>query len=526
MTTSPELDCVVIGSGTSGAACAMALLDAGRTVHMIDAGIALEPERAEALAVARKNGRLTPETAPWVREQDTKAKIPRKLLYGSDFPFREAPEGIRLDSQGVGAEPTFALGGFSNVWGASALPFSAHDTADWPVSEAEMAPHYEACANVLNIAREQDDLAEWLPTYGRSAGQLRASNQAKMLLGNLEKNRDALKAAGVRFGRARVAAKTPETGGCTYCGLCLHGCPDKLIYNATETIAALRKHPRFSYQADVVVETLSETDDGARIHAKDRLTGAAMEFSARKVFVAAGAMTTTGMLLRSSGSYDKTLRLKDSQYFLLPLALFSGVRNVRSEELHTMAQIFLEMRDPEISPYTVHLQVYTYNDVLARTVRNRLGPMLEPAARWGDAHFVLVQGYLHSDHSGGIEMTLKRDGNSDRLEARGAINPETRRKIGAITAKLMGMATKIGAVPLAPLMEISQPGRGFHHGGSMPMSATPGAFDTDTLGRPFGWKRIHAVDATVLPSIPATTITYPVMANAHRIGSLAGGDLT
>jgi hypothetical protein len=26
------------------------------------------------------------------------------------------------------------------------------------------------------------------------------------------------------------------------------------------------------------------------------------------------------------------------------------------------------------------------------------------------------------------------------------------------------------------------------------------------------------VDATVLPSVPATTITFSVMANAHRIG--------
>jgi choline dehydrogenase-like flavoprotein len=73
-------------------------------------------------------------------------------------------------------------------------------------------------------------------------------------------------------------------------------------------------------------------------------------------------------------------------------------------------------------------------------------------------------------------------------------------------------------------MEISDPGRGFHHGGSFPMSAKPGAFETDTLGRPFGWKNIHVVDATVLPSVPATTITYPVMANAHRIATLAAGE--
>jgi choline dehydrogenase-like flavoprotein len=50
------------------------------------------------------------------------------------------------------------------------------------------------------------------------------------------------------------------------------------------------------------------------------------------------------------------------------------------------------------------------------------------------------------------------------------------------------------------------------------MRAQPGEFESDRLGRPHGWSRVHAVDASVFPSVPATTITLPVMANAHRIG--------
>jgi hypothetical protein len=45
--------------------------------------------------------------------------------------------------------------------------------------------------------------------------------------------------------------------------------------------------------------------------------------------------------------------------------------------------------------------------------------------------------------------------------------------------------------------------------------------DSDSLGRPFGWRRIHAVDASVLPSIPGTTLAFPVMANAVRIAEQA-----
>jgi choline dehydrogenase-like flavoprotein len=522
MTRATRHDCIVIGSGASGVAAAKALLDAGRRVHMIDGGLRLEPECEAALATAKAAGRLTPQTAPWIRQQDPKAKIPRKLLYGSDFPFREAPERMRLDSKSVGAEPTLAQGGFSNIWGASVLPFAASDTPDWPVSEAELAPHYAAVARILNIAGEHDDLNAWLPLYAPPISQLRASDQAAKLLANLKKHREALRGEHVCFGRARVAV---AASGCTYCGLCLHGCPDKLIYNAGQTLAELRKHPAFTYKADVIVETVSEAAGAGAIQALERNSGAPLAFKADKIFIAAGAMATTAMLLRSSGAYDHTVRLKDSQYFLLPLAMFSGVKGARREDLHTMAQIFLELRDPEISPYTVHLQVYTYNDVLARTVRKRLGPLGEPAARWGDAHFVLIQGYLHSDHSGGIDMTLRREGARDRLEARGVINPETRKKIAKIISKLAGLANKTGAFPLAPLAEVSDPGRGFHHGGAFPMRAAPGTGQTDTLGRPFGWSNIHVVDASVLPSIPATTITYPVMANAHRIATQAAGGM-
>ena len=51
------------------------------------------------------------------------------------------------------------------------------------------------------------------------------------------------------------------------------------------------------------------------------------------------------------------------------------------------------------------------------------------------------------------------------------------------------------------------------------MRENPGDLETDTLGRLRGWERIHLVDASVLPDIPATQITFSVMANAHRIGA-------
>jgi hypothetical protein len=61
------------------------------------------------------------------------------------------------------------------------------------------------------------------------------------------------------------------------------------------------------------------------------------------------------------------------------------------------------------------------------------------------------------------------------------------------------------------------PGRSFHAGGSFPMGAKDILYSSDLLGRPAGLSRVHILDASTFPSIPATTIAYTAMANSDRV---------
>jgi choline dehydrogenase-like flavoprotein len=87
--------------------------------------------------------------------------------------------------------------------------------------------------------------------------------------------------------------------------------------------------------------------------------------------------------------------------------------------------------------------------------------------------------------------------------------------------KLARNSARIGAVPL-PVVQVELPGRSFHFGGSFPMRKRPKRGESDTLGRPVGLQRVHVIDASVFPSIAATTITFTIMANAYRIGAEHG----
>src|SRR5260370_27134658 len=136
---------------------------------------------------------------------------------------------------------------------------------------------------------------------------------------------------------------------------------------------------------------------------------------------------------------------------------------------------------------------------------------------------LLVQGYLHSDQSARIQIVLKPgdDGTSPSLHLTGEPNPQTRRALAAVSRRLWAERGSLRAVPISPMLRVGQPGRGFHTGGTFPVRANPGPFEVDVLGRPHGFTRVHVVDASGFPALPAAPITLRVMSDAPRIGTAA-----
>jgi choline dehydrogenase-like flavoprotein len=56
------------------------------------------------------------------------------------------------------------------------------------------------------------------------------------------------------------------------------------------------------------------------------------------------------------------------------------------------------------------------------------------------------------------------------------------------------------------------------------MRQRPREFESDLLGRPYRFERLHLVDATAFPTLPAAPPTLTIMANAMRIASEATGE--
>jgi choline dehydrogenase-like flavoprotein len=513
-------------------ACASALLDRGLEVTLLDGGLALESDRralVDDLAASAPGAWPAASLAKLRGSAPTLGGVQLKYAYGSDFPYRDAERLVPFENRGTATRPTLARGGFSSVWGAAVLPYRARDIADWPFGLAELEPHYRAACAMLAPSAVRDDLEEILPLYMDAPRPLRPSAQAEALLCDLEASAATLKADGIRFGRARLAVRAEDDArgpGCVYCGLCLHGCPYGLIYDASTTLAALRRRAGFRYVTDAVVERIEEAGGAVRLIGSTRTKGEPLYFEAARAYLACGVVSTTRLLLASLEAFDRPVEIRDSQYFLLPWIRARGAGAAHEDALHTLAQVFIELSDDAPAP-SAHLQVYTYNDHYRALVERMLGPAAGLARRPTEAllsRLLLIQGYLHSSVSPSMRATLRQRGGRAVLEIEARTQPDSRRALRRVTRRLLRHARAFRAVPILPLLQVAPPGRGFHSGGSFPMRESPGPFECDRLGRPHGFTRVHVVDATAFPSIPATTITLSVMANAHRIGSMGDVD--
>jgi choline dehydrogenase-like flavoprotein len=507
----------VIGSGPAGAACAHALLHKGEQVTMLDVGVELEPNVAEKVRQLRIK-----EPEHWDHKlleeikSATKPKtsgIPVKYLFGSDYPYKFAEKLTPLELHNAFSTVSLAKGGLSTVWGSAALPYTQDDISDWPISIRDLAPYYEYVFSFLPLSGADDLLSERFPLYTKPF-DLQSSVQAKHLLAQMAKNTEKLKKGGIYFGKSRVAVKNSDNENCRYCGMCNYGCPYNLIYNAAFTVEELQKNKRFTYNSGYYVQTVREEKGKVTITAVT-LDGTQERFTAEKAFVAAGVINTAKILIQS-GIIDNHVTVQDTQYFILPILQHRGAPAVVKERLHTLPQIFLELFDENISKHSLHMQLYTYNDLYGRALKGKFGKiygLIQAPANLMLGRTSVIIGLLHSQDSPTLSMELKEG----KVILTKQDHPQSLAIIKATVQKLRRHGKQLGFLPLTPMLEIGTTGKSYHYGGTLPMSTKASRGQSDVLGRPHGCSRIHIVDGSVLPTVPANTITLTIMANAARI---------
>ena len=524
---------LVVGSGAAAAAVARTLARRpDQLVTVLDLGGRLEDERRAAVdrMSRREEEAWDPADLALVtaRGDARGGRVPQKRSYGSAYPFRDLGQVT-----GVAGRPadtnrevvSSAYGGFTTVWGAQLMPFARSTVDRWPVRWAELEPHYRAVLQEVPLAAETDDLAELYPLIHPTSGLPPLGPRAEAVLARYDRHRAALRARGVTVGRARLAFRA---AACTRCGLCMTGCPHQLIYSAAQTMDAVRRLPNVRYLDGLLVESVRQEGATVVARARDLRTGTHHEFRADRLFLAAGALGTTRLVLGSLPTPPPVVLALESRQFVVPLLSTRPVGDRRRPggRTFTLNQFNVLFSFDEEGHDSAHLHCYPHNpavtDGLPWPLRHRAAsPVTDQVLR----RLTVAFGYLPSWASPGIRVRpgQRSAGGLPELHLDAPAQRQQPPMVRAVLRRLLRAAPALDLWPALSSVTVSGAAKSYHVGGTFPHRAGSvpdgGPAGTDRWGRLTAWDRVHLVDGAVLPSIAATTFTLTVMANAQRIAT-------
>ncbi len=520
---------LIIGSGPAAAGVAMALAaDPAHQITVIDVGGTLEPELRTTLDRLSGSGEelwaradvdeISHQPVPLPR-----GVLPQKRSYGSDFPFRDLGqlEGIEALGPTNASVVSGAYGGFSNIWGAQIMPFSERTFDRWPVTRADMEPHYRTALGEMTLAGEDDDLAETFPLMAPARPLPPPADRTHRVLGRYRAHRALVQSHGITVGRARLAFRGED---CTRCGLCMTGCPHELIYSSSQTFDRLRAAGRIGYRPDLLAVRLDEVEGRPRVLVRSTRTDEVELVGADRIFVACGGIGTTRLVLGSLGLFDRVVHLQESVQFVLPALSIRPVPDPRLSRNFTLNQFNLLYDDTGEGLDLGLVHFYEYNPAFLGSIPGPIrGPIARPALTALLRRVSVGLGYVPGWASPRVKIVAHPvPGGTDRLpilEIDREPGDEGPPMLGRLVRSMLRVAPALDLWPVVPRISVSAAAKSYHFGASFPHARERTATTTDRTGRLAAWDRIHLADASVFPNVPATTFTLTIMANAHRIAS-------
>jgi len=530
-------DVVVVGAGAGGGVAAWRLAAAGRSVLLVDRGG--WPSRADLAVDHLRNPRASSGLDPWTGPRGR--QDPRTL------------RGVVLQpGDGGWNANAMLLGGGTRVYGAQAWRFTPDDfrmasrygvpagssLADWPISYADLEPHYDRIEHELGVSGEA--------TGDPWAGSRTRSLPMPPVHGEQNRQREVLRRSADDLGWGHLpvpllvnSVARAGRAACVRCAQCVgFACPVEARAGTHNTALPWALS---TGNCDVLPSARAERLTTTR----GRVTGVSLVgpgwrrvVEAGEVVVAAGAIESARLLLLSVTDEEPTgLGNRTDQVGRhLQGHVYAGASAVFEDEvvdLHGPGPSIATCDFRHGNPGVVGggMLANEFVPTPASTRRHLVAAGFIPAhgtgsregmERWA-RRLVRVVGPIQEVTTCDSRVRLDpcvRDGFGLPAAAlSGGIHPEDARTQRFMTGKAVQWLTRAGATRVSPA-DPATPGQlsaGQHQAGTCRMGTDPASSVVDPWGRLWGHDNVRVVDASIHVTNGGVNPVLTVLAGASRI---------
>lgn len=501
-------DVLIVGSGPAGVSSALAL--PGKNVAILDVG-----KRSVEAATSSFDDFIGANFSGL--ENLTNPSISPKLRAPGMRFITDRPEQdhARVHQDGFQAVMSYAAGGLANAWGAGVFEFSEQDLRGFPYSSHDLRPFYNILHKEIGVSGSaDDDLAEyWGPAVDLQPA-LKLSPVADQILSAYKRNRKAYNDSGFTVGRPRLAILTQDYGGrraFAYDNTEFYRPNNPAIYHPGYTLDKLISEKKVNYFDGQLVSEYHETPDGIEVFTQDLKSSQRQIFKAKKLILAAGALQSAAIVLRSNRDFSSEVPLMDNPISFLPIIFPRLFGTAAKRNYYGGAELVLVSRPKDQA--IIQASIYSLAGVM-RSDLVREFPFYWAGNLWAARYFSPAIGVAQFFYPDSIQR-----GNFLKINAAGSINIRYRKvQDSNVETSLARLLRKSGFICFSSLAKRPVSGSSIHYAGTLPMNSSY-KYHTKPNGQLSGTRNVYVADAASFPSLSSKNLTLTIMANAMRIAS-------
>jgi choline dehydrogenase-like flavoprotein len=322
-------DAIVVGSGISGGWAAKELAEKGLKVLVLERG--KDVKHVTDYPTMTKHPWELPNMDKVSVKTAEEYQVQKRTGYTVSEAYRHFfvndKEHPFVEKQPFGWMRGYHVGGKSITWGKqsyrlSPMDFEANEkegiATPWPVKYDEIAPWYSKVEKFIGVSGAMDGLPQ-LPD-----GEFQPAMDMNCVEKATKKSVEAKWASRkIVIGRAaHLTAPTEEQtslgrASCQYRNMCMRGCPFGAYFSSqAATLPAAARTGNMTLRPNSIVHSVIYNDDKGKadgVRVVDQATGKLTEFFAKIIFLNAGAVPSTSILMNTeSKRYQNGMDESDS----------------------------------------------------------------------------------------------------------------------------------------------------------------------------------------------------------------------